>query len=324
MIFGPSGVGKTFVVVDMCLRIASGLSEWGGNKVRQGVVVYLAGEGHWGLKARVAAWMQENPGAEPQMWISKSGCNLDTPEGLATALEAIDALGVSPDLVVVDTLHRFLSGDENSSQDIKVMQDNCDALRLRFACTVALVHHTGKGDATTSRRSSALKGALESEIAVSWKKGEPRKITQTKSKDGEEKPDVWFSLQPVEINGWKDEDGEQVSCPVVEIEAAPQVERKKEGVHETWKRAVERAWLAMGTDTRDGFPYLTRAGLREFFATDGYTDAQIKNAMRADQPTRLVGGLLDCDFLKPHEHGWIVVSPEYASKMLLGLQGAAE
>jgi mitochondrial fission protein ELM1 len=45
--------GKTFVVLDWCLRIASQTPEWAGQKVRPGNVVYLAGEGHHGLRGRV-------------------------------------------------------------------------------------------------------------------------------------------------------------------------------------------------------------------------------------------------------------------------------
>ena len=48
MVHGPSGGGKTFMVLDMVLSVASkgAVSEWFGNKVRHGTVVYLAGEGH--------------------------------------------------------------------------------------------------------------------------------------------------------------------------------------------------------------------------------------------------------------------------------------
>jgi RecA-family ATPase len=58
MVHGASGSGKTFVVLDWLLHIATGQPEWKGHKVKQGGVVYLAGEGHNGLKGRMAAWLQ--------------------------------------------------------------------------------------------------------------------------------------------------------------------------------------------------------------------------------------------------------------------------
>lgn len=60
MVHGPSGGGKTFVVLDWCLRIASAIPDWCGNKVRPGSVVYLAGEGHHGLRGRIAAWKHQH------------------------------------------------------------------------------------------------------------------------------------------------------------------------------------------------------------------------------------------------------------------------
>ena len=53
MVHGPSGSGKTFVVLDWCLRIAAGLPSWNGNRVKEGGVVYLAGEGHWGTESEL-------------------------------------------------------------------------------------------------------------------------------------------------------------------------------------------------------------------------------------------------------------------------------
>ena len=79
MVHGPSGGGKTFVVLDWCLHMASGREDWGGHKVRPGNVVYLAGEGHHGLRGRVAAWKHHHQAGKLAMWLSKDGCDLNTP-----------------------------------------------------------------------------------------------------------------------------------------------------------------------------------------------------------------------------------------------------
>jgi RecA-family ATPase len=39
MVHGPSGGGKTFIVLDWALRIAGGLSDWRGHRVKPGTVV---------------------------------------------------------------------------------------------------------------------------------------------------------------------------------------------------------------------------------------------------------------------------------------------
>jgi 5S rRNA maturation endonuclease (ribonuclease M5) len=53
--FGDSGHYKTFVELDRCLCIASGI-DYHGHKVKQGPVFYIAGEGQQGIGRRIAAW----------------------------------------------------------------------------------------------------------------------------------------------------------------------------------------------------------------------------------------------------------------------------
>ena len=109
--------GESFVVLDWCLRIASGIDKWAGLNVRNGTVIYLAGEGHYGIKARIAAWKHFHKIEKTNMWLSRDGCELNTPHGYQMVVDHIRAIPNQPDLIVVDTLHRFLNGDENSSQD---------------------------------------------------------------------------------------------------------------------------------------------------------------------------------------------------------------
>ena len=93
MIHGPSGGGKTFTVLDWCLRMAQGQQEWFGSRVTPGAIVYLAGEGHHGLRSRIAAWKERHGNSHAlNMYLSKSGCDLDTPEGYRKVSEHIRAL----------------------------------------------------------------------------------------------------------------------------------------------------------------------------------------------------------------------------------------
>lgn len=218
MIHGPSGGGKTFTVLDMCLRIAAGKEEWMEHRVTHGSVVYLAGEGHHGLRGRIAAWKHHNAVSNLSMWLSQEGCSLNTPDGFTRVVTSIKALPEAPAIIVVDTLHRFLEGDENSAQDAKTMLDACGALMREFSCSVILIHHTGISETAQDRArgSSAWRGALDIEISVTpASDGEPIKVTQKKSKDSESPRQVRACLTPVAIPGWYDEDGEQVSSAVL-------------------------------------------------------------------------------------------------------------
>ena len=54
VIYGDSGSGKTFVALDMGFHVGAGL-DWNGEKVRHGLVVYVAAEGGRRIKRRIAA-----------------------------------------------------------------------------------------------------------------------------------------------------------------------------------------------------------------------------------------------------------------------------
>jgi phage/plasmid primase-like uncharacterized protein len=219
MVHGPSGGGKTFATLDWCLRMAQGQQDWFGRRVTPGAIVYLAGEGHHGLRSRIAAWKERHGNGQPlNMYLSKSGCDLDTPEGYRKVSEHIRALPIKPAIITIDTLHRFNSGDENSSQDAKAMLDACAMLMAEFNCTIILVHHTGVSEETQhrARGSSAWRGALDIEISIVPAKGDaPMEIIQRKSKDAELAPTLYATLEKVIIPGWFDEDGEPVTSAVL-------------------------------------------------------------------------------------------------------------
>lgn len=320
MVHGPSGGGKTFVVLDWCLRMSAGVPEWSGQKVRPGTVVYLAGEGHHGLRGRVAAWKHRNSAGHLSMWLSRDGCDLNTPGGYMRVVDNIRALPRRPSLIVVDTLHRFLLGDENSAQDAKTMLDACSALMAEFSCSVLLVHHTGVSDEAQhrARGSSAWRGALDIEISiVPAKDGCPMEIVQRKSKDAEIAETVYAELQSVKIPGWLDEDGAPVTSAIVSLTEAPQ-RPKKESKVEGLRKQFEAGWWAAGADVRNGLPYVSRAGLRRYLIDGlGCSEVTADNKMRPGSADRLIGALIVAEIISPAEGGWSVINEATASAMLL-------
>jgi phage/plasmid primase-like uncharacterized protein len=319
MVHGPSGSGKTFVVLDWCCRMASGLPDWMGAKVKPGAVVYLAGEGHHGLRGRLAAWQTTNgPIPRGNLLLSSSGCDLDTQAGLIKARDSIAALSVRPSLIVVDTLHRFLSGDENSAQDAKEMLDSCAALMATFSCSVLLVHHTGVNEEAQGRArgSSAWRGALDIEVSVTSKDGTIT-IAQRKSKDAEMLAPIHARLASVAIPGWVDEDGAPVTSAVLAASDAPPV-REKEPAGSKHRKTFERAWFESKAETLDGAPYLTRAALRQHLERDGWKASTIDQAVKPSaRPGSVIRDLLDAGFISAKDHGWIVIDPMRASGLIL-------
>jgi hypothetical protein len=92
MVFGDSGSGKTFFTLDMACRIAAGM-EWNGKRTKHGVVVYMAGEGNFGLRQRVAAWCKANKVSKlDNLLISNKGIDMDSPGAPAQIINAVREL----------------------------------------------------------------------------------------------------------------------------------------------------------------------------------------------------------------------------------------
>lgn len=319
MVHGPSGGGKTFALLDWCLRIASNKPEWFGNIVRHGTVVYLAGEGHHGLKARIAAWKHFHSVEKLNMWLSKDGCDLNTAEGYQRVLDHLRVLKEKPKLIVVDTLHRFLAGDENSAQDAKTMLDACGALMREFDCSVALVHHTGvSGDAQhRARGSSAWRGALDIEVSiVPGTANTPMEIHQRKSKDAELAQTLYAELHQVEIPGWFDEDNKQVTSAIL-IESQKEPKDKPENKISSFIKIIKNAWFASGCDLLNGNPYITRSALKDKLLSDGKKERTVMNDLNPSYDDKLIGALTLAEIVRPSEHGWEVIEPVLASTMVL-------
>jgi phage/plasmid primase-like uncharacterized protein len=320
MVHGPSGGGKTFVVLDWCLRMASGTEDWAGHKVRQGNVVYLAGEGHHGLRGRVAAWKHHHKAGKLAMWLSKDGCDLNTPTGYLKVVEQVRMLKDRPSVIVVDTLHRFLAGDENSAQDAKTMLDACNALMQEFNCSVILVHHTGVAEEAQhrARGSSAWRGALDIEISiVPGKEGVPMQIVQRKSKDAELAETIHVELQQVAIPGWRDEDDQQVTSAVIIQAQAPTV-TKKDSKIDSHRKTFENAWWSSGAEERNGLPYLSRSAMMEYLVQKmNVSESSAKVYIKPSATGKPIADMLVAEIIESFEHGWIVIDDTQASVMMI-------
>jgi len=280
----------------MALRIASGIDNWDGHKVKKGNVVYLAGEGHHGLRSRFAGWKQENHIDKMDFWVSKTGLDLDKIEGYEKVVASIKSTGKNPSLIIVDTLHRFLAGDENSSQDARIMLSNCNALMAEFDCSVLLVHHTGVSELAgkRARGSSSWRGALDIEISVQAadkKESKPMEVLQVKSKDAELQEPKYFDLNSVKIKGWYDEDGEQVSTAVLGSAEAPTGKNECKVINHL--KIFEEAWLLSGKNWTHGKPSVHRNDIVDYLVSNGRTDETAKQEVKPSSKGRLVNTLIN-------------------------------
>lgn len=252
------------------------------------------------------------------MWLSQDGCDLNTPAGYQRVVDNIRKLPFVPNLIVVDTLHRFLAGDENSAQDAKSMLDACSGLMAEFRCSVALLHHTGVSEEAQhrARGSSAWRGALDIEISiVPSNDNRPIQIIQRKSKDAEMAADCWVTLQKVFITGWTDDEKLPVGSAVVVQGEAP-IETRKTGKLAEHRKTFTNAWHASGREEREGNPYVSRASMLDFCIKNlGLKETSARQYIKASLPGKLISDLLTARVIEVVEDGWMVVDQNQASTM---------
>lgn len=228
LIFGDPAAGKSLLAMDWAARIATG-TDWDGCRVKQGAVIYLAGEGHNGLSRRMKAWETETgislEGAPFFVSTRRAGMPSEIDAVIAAADAAVVEHGV-PALLVVDTLARHIDGDENAPVDMGLFIAACDGLRERYRCAVLIVHHSGHADKSRARAHSSLPGALDASYLLSNDAGGIRELSCKKAKDFEPPMVRHFAIKSVELlPPWVDEDGEPLNAPFLEA-AAPVAKRQ--------------------------------------------------------------------------------------------------
>jgi len=206
LIFGDPGCGKSFLAVDLGLSVATG-APFHGRRTKAGPVFLIAGEGHNGLARRFAAWSKARgvPLAGVPLFKSERAAQfLDgaSAKAVADAVEALAKHHGQPKLIIVDTLARnFGAGDENNTKDMSEFVSAIDDLMARFpGSSVLIVHHSGHAEKQRARGAMALKGALDTEYRVE-KDGPIMRLTNTKMKDAPPPAALYFSLEPVELDG---------------------------------------------------------------------------------------------------------------------------
>ena len=262
-----------------------------------------------------------------EMWLSKDGCNLNTPEGYLRVLSNIRLLSIKPKIVVVDTLHRFLLGDENRAQDTKTMLDACSALMNEFDCSVLLVHHTGVNDEAQhrARGSSAWRGALDIEISVVPSTiTKPIEIIQRKSKDAEITDTIYCKLISVPINNWYDEDGAQVtSAIIIKAEKGEQKDKKDASLINNMS-LFQEVWIATGMDIIDSLPNISRSSMHDYFdKIDKFSSKQsLKNALSPSYKNGLISilsenNVIECNQINHKITSFSVIENDFISQLCL-------
>ena len=205
-IYGKPGSGKSFLALHLGAMIASGRSVF-GKDVTPGDVVYVAGEGDAGLKRRRDAIIYQHGLEETlPMHFVRAQLNLSTNlEDMEALFAAIREKAVSPSVIFFDTFARIFIGDENSAKDVGACIAILGAVQAEFNCCVVIIHHSAKHNDASMRGSSALLGAVDTELhceRIGSKASKDRigSMTITKQKDGEDQMQFGFRMELVQLS----------------------------------------------------------------------------------------------------------------------------
>jgi len=203
-IIGAPGMGKSSVALDMACHIATG-KRWQGRKTLKTKVLYMPGEGLSGAVQRIAAW-EEAHGIEvgDGLILADSILKLQASnEAWQLVGEYVMRQGIG--FIIFDTFARMaLAVEENSATEVGKAVERFDQVRRYTNAGVLVVHHTGK-HSETGRGSSALNGALDSELLI--RKGH-WDTTQVEGEHGQ------LPGKPIELDTTKQKNSEQLDHPI--------------------------------------------------------------------------------------------------------------
>jgi len=213
-LYGPPGSYKSFIALDIAEAVATGRT-WMGNEIRTpGAVLYICGEGHGGIGARIRACkLHNNTQQGAEIYVIRHQLNLRSSEEdfnllMLSIQQLINETGVEFSLLQIDTLARaFGGGNENDSQDMGAFITNIGRVQRMLDCTIMILHHSGKDATRGLRGHSSLLGAVDTQLELLKMEGGRRDgiagsglLTISKQKDGADNIKIGFEMVEVQLS----------------------------------------------------------------------------------------------------------------------------
>ncbi|MBC8076887.1 MAG: AAA family ATPase, partial [Chloroflexales bacterium] len=200
VVYGPSDAGKTFVVMDLTLRVAQHYP-----------VLYVAAEDARGIKRRKQAWQRHNQLANTGRFFLRDSV-LDLLDANQIDEFIAGARAVAPQLIVLDTLSQCVPGaDENSARDMSVAMAAAQRIAHTLDTAVVLIHHTTK-EGGNYRGSGTIKGNTYGMLEVN-KDDDLIELHTERIKNSQAGKPRFFKLVPVALGS--DAQGEPITSCVL-------------------------------------------------------------------------------------------------------------
>lgn len=188
VVVGATGVGKTFTVLGLACAVATG-TDWLGRPTMRTPVLYVVGEGAYGLDARITAWEQENGisvSDDDLAFRVKPGSLTD----MGTWVELLaDARELGARWTILDTFSS-LAPDADETKDAAQIMRRLSDLAVALDGTATLIHHPGWSDDNRVRGGYQFEANAD-EVLLLKKGNAPNQLVMKRKKvkegpDGEE------------------------------------------------------------------------------------------------------------------------------------------
>jgi hypothetical protein len=203
LVIAKPGGGKSFFAVMVGMAFATG-GTFAGHTLPRKKVLYIAAERASSVRDRFQAYTLFHDADDEgffSIWEMTRPLDATKPDAALFVAEQVKRLGA--EIVVLDTYAQLTAeGKENDANETsKVIRDFlAPIVKATSGGHVILVHHQGKNVENGARGSTALVGAADAEITLSFEKATGnRTATVSKLNDGEDGATAHFRIESVEV-----------------------------------------------------------------------------------------------------------------------------
>lgn len=203
ILYAPPNTGKSFAAVDLACGVASGTWAW-SQRVPQGKVLYLAGEGHAGLPIRQKAWEHwRGVEAGSNLELRKMRLLLRDEESVAEHVRLVKETGA--DLIIVDTLMRATAGMTlETPGEASLAIHHLDMIREAGGpdASLLVLHHPAKSNPDVPAGSFPIAGNVDTMIGMR-ERDDDKVLTLwlEKARDSDKIKYLQFKPKPIEVPG---------------------------------------------------------------------------------------------------------------------------
>ena len=207
--YGKRSTMKSFAALDMGLSLATGAA-YHGRAVKQGRIVYFAGEGFQGTNNRIKAWFkmhkQNRANYARDFVLVPFTSKWDTAAGRDLVRQHLSAIAKDGpiSIVIIDTARRAMSGDENAPTSVGQFLDGVNAICREFSCGSLIVHHAGKDQGKGARGGSNFEDDADAVLRFTKGTGGMVHMKCTKQKDSESDWTMKFRAESITLGSKPD------------------------------------------------------------------------------------------------------------------------